>query len=933
MQLAPLCAPKQTFAELAECLEQTNDVPAIVSFTKDSKQTWSTHDIGDAAGRLAQGLRDQGIKPGQRVLLLAPASPQFIVATLAVFRVGAVIVPVDIQASDENLAHVFQASRMRLVFTTERIARRLAQLDATPDVPVFLLDLEHAEDQGDLKQEGVSKAENWKSLLAKNSGQPAQPKADDTVVLFYTSGTTGPPKGVPLSHGNILSQVSMIQDSGLLVDGDRLLLPLPLHHVYPVVIGMLAPLALGIPIILPHALVGKEVTRALREGNATIVLGVPRLYSTIFQGIQDRVASSGRLAAGIFALLLAFSRFCGRFGRQPGRKLFKSLHQRVGPDLRMLASGGSPLAPDLARNLEALGWPVAVGYGLTETSPLLTLKTPGEGRHESVGRAVQGVELRVDSSVFPEKESQGEGTGRRISKGEGELLAKGPGVFAGYDDLPEKTAESFADGWFRTGDMARIDADGYVFLQGRVSTMIVLESGENIDPEKIEERYAGCPETAEIGVLEDEGRLAALVVPDKDLVRKHSKQELTAILRKALDQYGSGLPSYQRISRIELTYSPLERTRLGKLKRKQLKEAYQAIKSGKKEQDAPPAGPVSLKDMSSEDRALLEDVRVRKLWDMLARRYKDRPLAPESSIEYDLGVDSLGWVELSLAIEDEVGVSLDEDQFQRITTVHELMETIAGSEEEEAPSRARRSLEQPEQVIPQERLKLAQPRGWLRLCIAIPFYALLVLAMRLFFRVSAKNIEKLPKQGSFVLLPNHVSYLDPFALGVVLGFAKARRCFWAGESGVVARNAVLRTLSRIAQIVPIEREKGPTSSLAFGALVLKRGHPLVWFPEGHRSLDGTLQPFRHGIGLLLGEYDPPVIPVFIQGAEKALPPGKILPKLHKITLHFGKPINVNDLRDAAREGTGDQDRHARMTAILEEKVAQLRDEALGKRKK
>ena len=326
---------------------------------------------------------------------------------------------------------------------------------------------------------------------------------------------------------------------------------------------------------------------------------------------------------------------------------------------------------------------------------------------------------------------------------------------------------------------------------------------------------------------------------------------------------------------------------------------------------------------------LLEDARVRKLWDMLARRYADRGLSPESGIEQDLGVDSLGWVELSLAIEEEVGVSLDEDQFQRITTVHELMETIVESDKEIKAVGARRSLEQPELVISEQRQKLATPRGWTRLAIAMPFYALLVVIMRLYFRVSTRNLEKLPRYGSFILLPNHVSYLDPFALGVVLGFTRARRCFWAGESGIVSRNVVIRVLSRIAQIVPIEQNKGPVSSLAFGALVLKQGHPLVWFPEGRRSPDGTLQPFRHGIGLLLGEYDPPVVPVFIQGSEQALPPGRFLPRPSRITVHFGQPIDAATLRDTAGEGGEGQDRHTRITAILEKTVARLRDEALG----
>ncbi|GAB6058130.1 AMP-binding protein [Desulfonatronum parangueonense] len=914
----------KTLTSLADDLVAAGDVPAVIRMTSDDIERRTARFIGETALKLARGLSEQGIGTGDRVLLLAPASPEFFIAALAIFRVGGVMTPVDMQLGDENLEHVFNASNAKMVFAAGRVARRLRQLDNVPDLPTYLLDRD---------QDGEEDGEqSWRSLVVEppsgsGADTPPQSDPDDIAVLFYTSGTTGAPKGVPLSHKNVISQIRMLENSGLLADNDRIMLPLPLHHVYPVVIGMLAPLALNVPIVLPHALTGPAISRALREGEASIVIGVPRLYRALFNSVQDRVAKSGRMAAAAFRGLLSVCRFGERFNLGLGRKVFRSVHKRAGPRVRIFASGGSPLDPDLARDLEALGWPTAVGYGLTETSPLLTLKKPGEAHYASVGQAVQGVELKIDPSALSEAGPNDSGAGRQEQRGE--LLARGDNVFRGYDGLPEKTEESFSDDWFRTGDIAHIDAEGYVYLHGRVSTMIVTESGENIDPEKVEDAYEESGQVDEIGIVADEGRLAALVVPNKELLREHSDdpEKLAKIIRKALNERASGLPSYQRISRVEVTREPLSRTRLGKLKRKQLQEAYDAVKAGKGHGKAPRKEPMPISEMQSEDRALLGDDRVRKLWDMLVRRYPDQPLSPDASLEFDLGVDSMGWVELSMEIEESVGVAVDETWFERIQTVRELMEEVADSEQVEA-SEGRQPLREPETVIPEEQRSLAKPRGSAAHAVAVVFYALLIVIMKICFRVSAKGLENVPQKGRFVLLPNHVSYIDPLAMAVALGYGRTRPCFWAGLSEILYRNAVLRALSRIGQVIPIDQTLGPLSSLAYGALVLKGGHPLVWFPEGQRSKDGELQPFKNGIGLLLGEYDVPVIPVFIEGAHRALPPGRAMPRFVNIVIHFGKPMDSAKLRDEVRKKGGDQEQHKLITKRLEEEMAALRDQVL-----
>ena len=908
----------KTLCSLADLGGEDPEAAAVIRFRREDRETWSRRKLNDFACRLAEGLCRDGLEPGDRAVLFAPASPEHIAALLAVLRTGAVAVPVDVQMGDEHLEAILRDSGAARAFTTRKLARRLARLDAAKSLQLFILDPQERDDHASDEQNNPG--DDWRELLADEPGDAASVEKDAEAILFYTSGTTGPPKGVPLSHANIAFEIRAVTKAGLIDPGARLLLPLPLHHVYPVVIGVLAPLALGVTIVLPHTLTGGAVARALREGEAAVFLGVPRLFRAVFDGIRGRIASRGRIAAAVFDAALAAGRLFDRMRCPLGRHLFRPLHRRTGPRLRLLASGGSPLAPKLARNLEALGWPVAVGYGLTETSPLVTLKRPRQGPLDSVGTVLAGVEVRLDDSALPDA---GDG-GEPANDNRGELLVRGPNVFSGYHNRDEETESAFDGEWFRTGDIAAIDGKGYVTLHGRVSTMIVLEGGENIDPEQLEDAYADCDGVAEVGILEDDGAVAALVVPETAWLRELDEKERSERIRKGLDKIGESLASYRRLSRVEFSERPLERTRLGKLKRKALEEAYRQAVSG--EQEERPAGPVDEADMNSEAQALMADPRVRKLWDLLVQRFPDSPLSPESRLQSELRIDSLRWVELSFAIEGEVGVAVDEAWWERVDTVQDLMERVAETEGADA-GRSKRPLEEPESAIDDDERRLADPRNPVRAAIGRLLYALVALTLRAWFRLEARGLKNVPEDGCFVLTPNHASYLDAPLVGVALGFRRARRCFWAGWTGVLFSNPFMSAISRIAQVVPIDQARGPVSSLAFGALVLKRGRPLVWFPEGRRSRNGELQAFRPGIGLLLETHPRPVIPVYVEGSHAVVPEGARFPRPKKLTVHFGEPIEPDALRKAADE-KDDDEVHARLTAVIRERLAALRERAL-----
>ena len=410
-------ATPPTIAAVVDNFMRFGAAPAMVAFGRESSDTWSYGKLATETSQLTRALLGK-IKRGETVALFAPSGPQWIIAALATIRAGAVALPIDVQTDDEGLVHILTDSGAPHIFTTRERLERLRTLGLKQHLEPMLLDE---------MDEFVTR-----SALRESDDFP-QINPDDHAILFYTSGTTGKPKGVPLSHANLAYQVNTIAYEGIVASSDRVLLPLPLHHVYPVVIGMLSPLALGLPIILPHALTGPQISRALRDGQATVLVGVPRLYAALVAGVESRVAARGRLAKAMYKLGFATSRFCRKWLHvRAGRFLLAPLHKQFGNTLRVMASGGALLDPELALALEAFGWQVAIGYGLTETSPLLTINPPGTARLDSVGHPIRGTELRINpvEHAGPNEKPSGEEprAGEIVARGLSALAGKNSGV-------------------------------------------------------------------------------------------------------------------------------------------------------------------------------------------------------------------------------------------------------------------------------------------------------------------------------------------------------------------------------------------------------------------------------------------------------------------------------------------------------------------------
>lgn len=890
--------PADTLQILVASLARYGEKTAVFALQRNGLETWSFAQLVSAAQRLAAGLIKAGVPPGAPVLVCAPNSPAWLIACFALLAVAAIPVLVDTQLGDEDLRQVLRDSETQWGFTTANLARRLIREQGNFSMKLILLDAD------------IEDPRSWRSYLTEPSAdslnQFSSANPTDPAVLFYTSGTTGAPKGVPLSHRNLTSNVQALLELNLIKDTDRFLLPVPLHHVYAFTVGMLGPLTAGTSIVFPRSLTGPQIVRALHVAQATVIIGVPRFYQALYTAIEARIQQRGRWAAALFQRALAFSiALRRRCGLSVGQQLFAPLHKQFAPWLRMMVSAGAAIEPDLAWKLEGVGWQTASGYGLTETSPTLTFNPPVTGRIGAAGRPLPGVELRI---AAPEEQSQ-----------YGEVQAKGPNVFAGYLHLPEKTRAAFtADGYFRTGDLGYLDEDGYLYLVGRTSSMIVMPSGENVWPEYVEETLVQSNYIREVGVLEQGGRLLALIVPE-DAVLHLPKEEGQEVIRAEVERQVRLLPSHHRVADYAVTFDPLPRTHLGKIRRYRLADRY---RQAKQQGYQPPTatGPVSISQLAPDDQQLLEDRTAGAVWEWLAQRFPHARLTPDTHLHLDLDVDSLAWLPLTLELRERIHVNLQEEALSRIETVRDLLrESIEAEQVLTVGPSPLELLHQPETLLSAVQKQWLQPPGFIVRILGAFLSHLNRAFMRWMFRLEVHGLDHLPRHGSFILTPNHVSLLDPQALAAALPEAHRAHTYWGGWTGIMFRSPLMRLVSWAAHVVPVDPEGGPLSSLAFGVAALRKGANLVWFPEGGRSRNGKLQRFRPGIGLVVQVHPAPIVPVWIAGTYEALPYGQRWPRRCQITVTFGTPTDPEELQP---RGSGAEP-HEQMADALYRRVATL----------
>ncbi len=856
--------------------------PAVMAVHGESIQTLSYAEVADQTRRLAFGLIALGTRVGDAVVIYGPNSPEWIVVALAVGACGAMLAPVDDVLAEADAASIIADSGARIVVTTIAHCRALRS-SAADSRCYFLLD-GASDDSG----EGSS----WQSLLQADPVPLPLVEGAMPLCLSYTSGTTGTPKAIVLSVDNIGANILAIANARVASPDDRVLLPLPLHHSYPLVVGLLTTLTIGATVVLPEGVGGPQIVRASRLAGATMLVGVPRLYEVLLAALESRVAAAGRLPKAVFDHGLGLALWSRRLGVDAGRFLFRTIRARVGPRLRVMICGGAKLDADVNRKLEAVGWTVIVGYGLAETASVFTINARGRTRIGSAGKAVGNGEMRI---VEP------------AENGIGEILLRGSNITSGYRNDPDATKAAFTpDGWFRTGDLGYIDDDGYLYVTGRATEVIVLGSGKKVFPEPLEKIYAASPYIREIALLEHSSDLVALVRPDVDAIKAIGVTLLEDPIRVWFSQVAQRLPPYQRLSGFVIVEQALPRTRLGKYRRFLLPQLYERALAKRAH-----GGPAPL---SEADRAFLAEPTATKVWVLLQKRYADKPLALDADLAFDLGIDSFDWMEVSLELDDSLGVQLTSETIAGLRTIRDLVVAVTGLVERGAVDRKTAK----HWVLSPEDTAWLRPTGPFANVLAALLQIIDKLAFRWGFALHVDGIERLPTQGPFVVTPNHASEMDAFAIAAALPSRLFRSSYWAGDEHRMFSSAAMRLFSRVAHVFPVD-ERVPMAAVAAASAILARGDILIWFPEGWVSPDGRLQRFRPGIGKLLMDVLAPVVPAYIDGSFEAMPRGRRWPRRRPIRVVFGDPVTIEALEAA---GTGES-REERIAGALRGKVAAL----------
>ena len=559
------------------------------------------------------------------------------------------------------------------------------------------------------------------SIFASGPGSfaPAAVEADVVASLLYTSGTTSNPKGVMLTHANLLGEVESVFKWAHVTPDDAVLGVLPLFHVLSQMANLLLPLVKGARVVYLETLNTTELLRALNERQITIFAVVPQFFYLIHERIFKEVAKRGKIAGWALKALMALNRGLRKVGFNAGRTFFGKLHSTFGDRMRYLITGGSRFDPQIGYDFHALGIDVLQAYGLTETTGAAFAALPHHNVIGSVGPPLPGVEGKI---VDPKP---GEDGGPAV----GEIAIKGAIVMKGYWNRPDATAAVLKDGWLHTGDLGYFDSGGNLFITGREKDVIVLSNGKNVYPEEIESYYLKSPYIKEIGVMALESepgnpssdRLYAVVVPDFDLLKERKIVNAKEVIRFDIESISAKIPSTKRIGSYEIWQDPLPRTTTRKLKRFEMEKLVRANqKKGQPDFEARTAPA-----LSAEDAQWLEQPEVQQALKIIRESSKSAPevIRPSDNLELDLGLDSMQRIELLVAVEKELGGDVEESVMVEIYTVRQLVDAIresAASGKTRASSSQQpagwKSVLQEEPTDP-EVLALARPE---RLCGALP---------------------------------------------------------------------------------------------------------------------------------------------------------------------------------------------------------------------
>ena len=549
-----------TFPQLIQInVERFGDNPCFTDFEgpNGSKQTLTYKQAFEKIQTLAQWLVENGVKKGDHVAVTGKNSPEWAIVYLATMFASGTVIPLDYGLNETEVQNLIKASEPKIIFVDEEKYDMVK--NNNPKLKVMSL----------TPKKPDTYVYNLKATKEVTMNEPVTP--EDLAVILFTSGTTGIPKGVMLTHENLISDSFLAQTQLLILPTDTFYALLPIHHAYTMQAAFICPLSVGAEIVFGKSMSVSRLMKELREGHITVMLGVPLLYNKLLSGIKKGLKEKGPVVSGLMNGLMNFSYGIKKLTKlNPGKVLLKPVLEKANiSTLRIAICGGGPLASSVFKGYNSMGINFIQGYGLTETSPIITLNPIEKFKIESVGRSFTPYsEIKI---LNPDE------------NGIGEICAKGPMIMKGYYNMPEETAKMFTeDGWLKTGDIGKIDKEHYVYLCGRAKNLIVTAGGKNVYPEEIEDAFQLCDDVQQIVVqgyanAEDETaeEIEALIYPSDSVYEElgqkreesYNSPEVTARIQSEVSKVNKTLQPYARITRVTILENPLEMTTTKKIKR------------------------------------------------------------------------------------------------------------------------------------------------------------------------------------------------------------------------------------------------------------------------------------------------------------------------------------------------------------------------------
>jgi long-chain acyl-CoA synthetase len=765
------------------------------------------------AEQRAAFLQSEGYKKGDVIAILAISNAEWVITYMAINCMGGIVLPLDVNLTKESFTAMMKRVKAKGVFIS-------------------------SEYKGVIKGIKNYSVSIDKSMEKKKKFKAPKLSENDTATYIFTSGTTGTPKIVTLTHKNIYSTAESAAERSHMSVDDIFLCILPLYHVYALIACFAGPFAHGASFVYLTSLKGPDIMKSLAENPITVFPAAPLLWEMFMDAILNKVKNESDFKYNLFKFFLNNGVFMRKIGLSfLVDKIFDPIHAIFGRNHRFFVSGGAPLKDKYRKYYKSMGFKVLEGYGLTETTGPVTLPDPDNNFIGSVGPTVPGNEAKIKNIN---------------DEGIGEVWLRGVSVMPGYFGNEEANREVFdSEGFFNTGDLGRMDKHGNIYLTGRVKNVIVLSSGKNLYPEELESFYKQSEAIEEIAVfarnVQGSDKVYAVIVPANKTEKSYG------IVKDEINRLNKGLPSYKTVNDFAISFDKLPVNSARKIV---YRDIIKLLEKG-------------LFMESDTDNAVLQTVLTgtnpaeTEIINILKKKLKTEKIYARQSLA-DYGIDSLGLVDLIVHLEESLHITIDGERIKKIQTMDEMLNYISSLERSGGENIADRIFRS---EITEKKLFMFNP-------ILYFWIGLIKVVFRFVWKVKIINKEKLIIDNN-IIMANHTSYFDIPMLVHAFTINNIKNTYAIGKVEVSSVKYIFPGMP----VIWANYEKNTNEVFKKSSDLLRQDKSIMIFPEGTRTHDGAMHEFKHGAAYLAKNSSRLIIPVTINGGYDIWPPAKKFPGL------------------------------------------------------